>query len=312
MEVKAAGAVSVALLAVTLCVLPVPVAVADTERARITWDNYGDIDLHVFDDEGNHAGFDDDEFVIENGIPDATLSTTGYEVFTDRRVPSSRTFMYCAEYYDPGDWYEGEELPPPATATLTMTDPDGRQRTTSATVAVGETVLLGTSPETGATECTGTTAQPSDRDADGVADTADNCPDTPNPGQADENGDGTGDACAPRGAEPRFGSRTLVGLSLPTRKIGLHDPIKTRIRNRNAFEVTVTLVARNSDRDTVSRQVFDVAPKSRTTVKLSLPKTSRTVLADEGTLALRLIAFLRDPAGNGRKISKRVALLLED
>lgn len=36
---------------------------------------------------------------------------------------------------------------------------------------------------------------PVDRDDDGVPDGSDNCPDTPNPGQADGDGDGVGDAC---------------------------------------------------------------------------------------------------------------------
>lgn len=38
-------------------------------------------------------------------------------------------------------------------------------------------------------------AASSDRDADGVSDTTDNCPTVPNPDQADGNGDGIGDAC---------------------------------------------------------------------------------------------------------------------
>lgn len=41
----------------------------------------------------------------------------------------------------------------------------------------------------------GAPAGPSDRDRDGVADTADNCPDVPNPNQIDWDGDRRGDAC---------------------------------------------------------------------------------------------------------------------
>lgn len=37
--------------------------------------------------------------------------------------------------------------------------------------------------------------EPVDTDADGIPDDVDNCPDTPNPDQADSDGDGIGDAC---------------------------------------------------------------------------------------------------------------------
>jgi len=36
-----------------------------------------------------------------------------------------------------------------------------------------------------------------DRDGDALIDWWDNCPDTPNPGWADSDGDGVGDACEP-------------------------------------------------------------------------------------------------------------------
>lgn len=42
------------------------------------------------------------------------------------------------------------------------------------------------------------TTPPVDRDADGVPDALDNCPDTKNPDQDDYDGDGTGDACTPQ------------------------------------------------------------------------------------------------------------------
>jgi hypothetical protein len=49
--------------------------------------------------------------------------------------------------------------------------------------------------DAGSTTCT--SANPDDRDHDGVLNTADNCPDVANPGQTDGDGDDKGDACDP-------------------------------------------------------------------------------------------------------------------
>ncbi len=52
-----------------------------------------------------------------------------------------------------------------------------------------------------------------DRDGDGVCDTRDNCPDTPNPSQADADGDGVGDECDPNSAPAQPGSPSTTSAS---------------------------------------------------------------------------------------------------
>ncbi len=51
-----------------------------------------------------------------------------------------------------------------------------------------------------------------DTDGDGVPDSVDNCPTVANPDQADQNGDGTGDACAALADGGTDGARDLAGL----------------------------------------------------------------------------------------------------
>ena len=52
---------------------------------------------------------------------------------------------------------------------------------------------------------------PPDRDADGIPDAADNCPDAANPDQLDTDGDGAGDACDQAPAKANY---RLVGQSV--------------------------------------------------------------------------------------------------
>src|SRR5215212_3510489 len=71
----------------------VPAAHAATQRAVISWEADADIDLHVYDDEGHHAFY-----AQQDAIPEATLSDdslgSGSESFTDLRDPSTRPFGY--------------------------------------------------------------------------------------------------------------------------------------------------------------------------------------------------------------------------
>ena len=128
---------------ITSLLVPSGPARASTERARLTWNTSTDIDLHVWDDHGNHAYYGS-----PNGIPNATLSdddTVGFgpEFYVDSDAPSNRSFYYCVHYYGSGD--EGDDTPTTA-ATLQLTDPDGVARTQDFVLDHGDWGDAGSSP----------------------------------------------------------------------------------------------------------------------------------------------------------------------
>ncbi len=75
--------------------------------------------------------------------------------------------------------------------------PDFIDRPTRTSVAVGTTAPFTTQPELTPTDYINGTLGSPDFDGDGVPNATDNCPLVANPSQADLNGDGLGDACAP-------------------------------------------------------------------------------------------------------------------
>ena len=131
----------VMLLVVVLALLTASPAQAATERARLTWDTSADMDLHVWDEAGNEASYDN-----PNGIPNATLSedqTTGYgpEFYVDSDEAAKRTFTYSVCYFD------GRGA---TNATLALTDPDGTKRTLKTSLSAwGEGKILSMSPYNG-------------------------------------------------------------------------------------------------------------------------------------------------------------------
>ena len=115
----------------------------DEQRASISWDTNGsDVDLHVWDDAGNHAWYSEQE-----GIPDGLLSvdiTDGYgpEVFSDTSG-SGRTLTYGLCFYD--DHGTGA-----TNVSVDIVDPSGDVRSSSHRLeATGHQVLLGSSPAGG-------------------------------------------------------------------------------------------------------------------------------------------------------------------
>ena len=115
-------------------------------------------------------------------------------------------------------------------------------------------------------------------------------------------------------APPAFGARTLVTLKLAARRIPARGPVKVTVANANGFEVTGRLGGETVNRVSVSRtrrvklraRSFRVAAHAKKTVRLRLPKVLRRLLARTGKLKLRLIAKVKDPAGNTRTVKKRV------
>jgi hypothetical protein len=109
------------------------------ERARISWDTDDtDVDLHVWDAQGNHAWFND-----TSGIPTGELSgdvTNGFgpEYFYEDSSGQSLTYGLC--YYNARD-------AGPSTVSVTLTDPDGTVHESSHTLAAtGDSILVGSSP----------------------------------------------------------------------------------------------------------------------------------------------------------------------
>lgn len=114
-----------------------------TQRARIDWDtNDTDVDLHVWDQYGNHAWYGQ-----KDGIPDGELSsdiTTGFgpEIFFDDHTPSSRTLTYGLCYYS--DHGNG-----PTDVHAQITDPSGAVRESDYHLEQSkDSVLIGPSPAT--------------------------------------------------------------------------------------------------------------------------------------------------------------------
>jgi Tol biopolymer transport system component len=115
-----------------------------------------------------------------------------------------------------------------------------------------------------------------------------------------------------------FGPKTLVTLSLASKRILARGPIRIRVNNRNHFAVDARLVAETIKRVSPGKhrvklreKSFSVAGKTKKTVRLRLPAVLRHVLARRGRLALRLILKVRGPAGKTRTVNTKATLRLK-
>jgi hypothetical protein len=103
---------------------------------------------------------------------------------------------------------------------------------------------------------------------------------------------------------PAFGAKTLVTMKLAARR----PPVRILVKNRNAFSVSGKLSAKRSRRAALKTRSFRVGATASKRVTLKLTKGARHALKRRGKLSLRLVAKVRDPAGNTRTVAKRISL----
>jgi hypothetical protein len=116
-----------------------PGSTPTVERARIGWGTAAtDVDLHVWDEHGNHAWFANADAVPGGKLSGDDTDGFGPEVFLADSAGHTYTYALC--YFD--DRGAG-----PTSVTVRLTDPSGAIRVSTHTLArKGDGVLLGSSP----------------------------------------------------------------------------------------------------------------------------------------------------------------------
>jgi hypothetical protein len=116
-----------------------PAASEGVERARISWNTSAtDVDLHVWDERGNHASYTSPGGVAGGHLSEDDRHGFGPELFLDQAGPRTLTFGLC--YFD--DHGSG-----PTQVAVRLTDPDGTVRESTRMLSrKGDSVLLGSSP----------------------------------------------------------------------------------------------------------------------------------------------------------------------
>jgi uncharacterized protein YfaP (DUF2135 family) len=94
-----------------------------TTRASITWDSSDEVDLHVFDESGNHDFYNQDESTIPDAVDHDQDIDGGPETFVDLRSPSTRTFSFYVCLFEYKGGHSGD-----VNVTADITDPGGAHR----------------------------------------------------------------------------------------------------------------------------------------------------------------------------------------
>ena len=136
-------ALLVALLAAALAVVSAPAGAETVTRATLTWDTDDtDIDLHVWDEDGNHAYFADQQAIPGSELDTDVLFGFGPENQIDYWGEDRRTYTYGVCYFA-----SHQAGVPETVASVELHDPDGTVRTLKRRLRnETDAFLLGTSP----------------------------------------------------------------------------------------------------------------------------------------------------------------------
>ena len=108
-------------------------------RAKLTWDTETDVDLHVWDEQGNHSYYSARDAIPGARLVEDIIPGYGPEYFEETGLKGRKLTYGICQYYGDG-----------AEATLTVTDPGGAQRTFNQSLYYdGDYALITTSPDGG-------------------------------------------------------------------------------------------------------------------------------------------------------------------
>lgn len=108
-------------------------------RARMTWDTATDVDLYIWDDDGNLAYYRDEQGILNARLVEDITPGYGPEEFRETNR-AGRHFTYGVCMYR-------DETPSTTAAKLAITDPNGRTRTVEHTLGFeGDSAVIASSP----------------------------------------------------------------------------------------------------------------------------------------------------------------------
>jgi len=228
----------------------------DSTRAPSNWNNYGGKLSLIFRKSSGFCGSNTVRHEIGHNLGALQAiapSESGghcYDAYEDTmcypQAPKVGSGVSGDQFFD----YNNDDYWDPPASQLPLTDPQYRAPLEWWTVNLSRFLCPDAScnvPADWTPSAAGASTPPptADGDGDGVADTADNCPQTANGDQADSFGDARGDACEPRPAHDAAGPLTTTTTTTATTTRGATLRVTT-LRRGDSWRIVLRARGRGS------------------------------------------------------------------